>query len=266
MVGKLLKHEILFYCRILWPVGIALLGVGFCGRILQQFENDSEIFSLLMMLSAMLFVLVTGAAFLLTTVASVVRFYKNLFTSEGYLSLTLPITSAQHIFVKLLAATLSFLATTIVVVLATMIFSAGDAFQEVINVASYLFGIWGKQIGAQLPFYVIEVALLLLLSVVGNYLVCYVCMALGQLVRKYRIVVAIAIYFGYYMIGQFLSSMLSIIPSIMMMDESMQKFVEENAVLLLHLSFGIPLVLTAGFAVICFVVTNTIIRNKLNLE
>ena len=64
------------------------------------------------------------ASLLLTFIIGIVRFYKNLFTGEGYLSFTLPVTPGQQLFTKALVSFL-FSVITIIVILVSSIIAMG---------------------------------------------------------------------------------------------------------------------------------------------
>ena len=131
MVKKLFKHEFLAYTRIMGIVYIILLTVAAAGRVVQIFEDDSISYSIVSTISFITYGVSIGAALGFTTVLAIVRFYKNLFTSEGYLSFTLPVTATQHILVKAVTAVTMTIATLVAVMLSVSVITAGEVLVEI---------------------------------------------------------------------------------------------------------------------------------------
>ena len=169
MVKKLFKHEALSYVRTLSIMYTVLLGIALLSRIVQLFGGlfdtwkDTLIYDSYQSIlnsTYVLYVLSVIAVFGLTFVLAVSRFYKNLFTCEGYLSFTLPVTPTQHVLVKLCVAVLAEIASAIVFLVSFMIISWGDYLTEIFKAIKYEFGqMWGD-LGANLPFFVIYVIIL----------------------------------------------------------------------------------------------------------
>ena len=138
MVKKLFKHEFKAWLRVLPLFWLAMVGVAAAGRIVQFFETES-IYYYLVFGSAMLAFGVAAFVLLFApTVFDVFRFYRNLFTGEGYLSFTLPVSPAQHLFVKMVTAGCFQLLTMAVVLLSGLVLMAGDVLTEVLKAAAYL--------------------------------------------------------------------------------------------------------------------------------
>ena len=102
MVKKLFKHEIKAYLRIMIPVYVCLLAVALLGRVIQFFEADTFIYSFVNGSSIFVYVVAIIACFGFSSVFSIVRFYKNLFTDEGYLTFTLPVKISQILNSKII--------------------------------------------------------------------------------------------------------------------------------------------------------------------
>ena len=86
MLGKLLKYEWTATRRILIPVNltiilITIVGCIFLGTDILQSENSIPLVILLIILYAISMIILD----LVSTIYLLVRFYKNLFTAEGYL-------------------------------------------------------------------------------------------------------------------------------------------------------------------------------------
>ena len=97
MVKKLLKQEYKYYIRTLIFILPAVLLLGISVRILQFFETDHYVYWLLFGGAFLIFTVGSCAALIATEVLAVVRFYKNMYSSEGYLTFTLPVSTHQHL-------------------------------------------------------------------------------------------------------------------------------------------------------------------------
>ncbi len=211
MVKKLYKHEIEAYLRVWIPMQIVLLGMALLGRLIQLFEADSAVYTIINISSIIAYVVAVVVAIGLTFVFSVVRFYKNLFTAEGYLSFTLPVTPTQHILTKLFTAMLFYAATAVTVLLSVCIITMGDVLCEVGKAIGYLWRVLVDEVGAHLAFYVAELTVLLAVLLMTTLLLYYACMSVGQLSNKNRVLMAVAAFFVYYLITQVFGTVVIVI-------------------------------------------------------
>ncbi len=99
MLSKLYYYEARYYAKISWPIAVAVV-VATVAAILSSFIPIDFVSSILFMPYPMVIV----AAFCITSVIVVVRFYSHLFTLQGYLSFTLPVRPMDHFVCKLVNA------------------------------------------------------------------------------------------------------------------------------------------------------------------
>ncbi len=269
MVKKLFKHEINAYLRIMLPVYGCLMIVAILGRFIQLFETDTTAYGIINGSSIFAYVVGVLICFGFSTIFSVVRFYKNLFTGEGYLTFTLPATPTQHLLVKLLTSLLFGFASFIVVILSLMTIMAGDAFNEVIKALAYMAKIYIPKIGFHIWFYLLEAVILLILMASFGYLLYYTCISIGQLSKKNRILCAVGVYIGYYFITQILGTIFIVIMTFLATTPlltAIAQFAANHTYAFIHIILCILIVLTAVMALVCFVITRHIMTKKLNLE
>lgn len=273
MVKKLLKHELGSYIRILLPTNAIILIVAVVARIIQFFESDTVAYNIIFW-SSMLAVFVGIMASMFMTIAvAVIRFYKNFFTAEGYLTFTLPVTPAQHITVKLLGAVIFELISVGTALLSLIIISAGDVLVEVIKAAVYLisqfFSNAGAEIATNFVFYGIEMLILVAVSGILGVLVYYTCISIGQMARKNRIFMAVLTYFGYYMLCQILSTILMVIFTVLELSGVLEPifiFFSNHELAGIHIILCTGIVLYTGLSLLFFFINKKIITKKLNLE
>ncbi len=270
MVKKLFKHEFLAAFRLWLPMQIILLAVALFGRIVQFFETDTDVYALVFRSSVVIYVLAIIACLFLTLIFGIVRFYKNLFTHEGYLSFTLPVTSSQHIGVKVLVAGGAMVSTLLAAFISFAVFTAGDVFIEVMKAAFYLIKRFIQEVGnANFVFYLLEGILLAAVCILGTYLLYYACIALGQTFKKNRVIGAIGVYFIYYAITQFFATLLVIAINFLAETSfaiAVLEFIDTCPEGFIHILLCGLLVFAALLSAVYFWIVRAVIRNKLNLE
>ena len=121
MVKKLFKHEYHFYLRIMAIVYGILLTMSVATRLIATFESDTKAYEIISTFTLITYYISILAAFGFAFVLGIVRFYKNMFTCEGYLTNTLPVTASQHIMVKSITAFSMDLLSAIAVALSVFI-------------------------------------------------------------------------------------------------------------------------------------------------
>ena len=269
MVRKLFKHEIISYLRTLLPVNIILFAIAVMTRVILFFENDGVAYDIILGSSVFAFVVGIIACVFMTFIVSIVRFYKNLFTSEGYLSFTLPVTGAQHIWVKLGSALLFQVFAAITVALSLVVVASGEPLVEIFKAVGFLLKLCWAEFGGHIVFYMIEFIVLLIISVSFEYLLWYACISLGQRSRKNRVFMAIVWYFVYYMITQVLATVFAIIMMILetsgAIDNAM-RWVSEHMIASAHIGFISGAVIMAAIALVFFFISKNTMKNRLNLE
>ena len=92
---KLLKYEWKACARTCLPLYGVLILMSLISRILYVIPKNTSLYFMLPAISSMLYMGVMMAAFVVTAVILIQRFYKNLLGSEGYLMFTLPVTVSQ---------------------------------------------------------------------------------------------------------------------------------------------------------------------------
>ena len=265
MVRKLFKHEFAAYWRVLIPAWIALMGVSAFGRLLQFLESESTIYAIVSGSSIVFYVIAIMVALAFPFVYSIVRFYRNLFSGEGYLTFTLPVTPAQHIWVKVLTAVTLQLASLVVVLLSAMVMTAGELLIELWKAGVYILGRIHLYLGGHLTWFIIEAVLLLLIALIASSLFYDTCITLGQLFRKNRVLAAVGVFFAFYVVEQMIATVAVLIAAFINW-ESLLVFVRENTFLCAHLGMWLLILFSAVIGLILYVVTHHIVTKRLNLE
>lgn len=269
MVKKLFKHEILSYTRNLFPIYLILLVISALTRFIFIFESDRTVFEIISVSSIVALVVGCVVCLLMTYVYIITRFYKNLFSNEGYLSFTLPVTPAQHIGVKLLVGVGLIFCSVLVVLSAILISTAGEVTFEIFKSVGYLANLFAEELGNHFIFYVIEIAFMLVFSIFQSILLIYACISIGQLSRKNRVLAAVGVFFIYYIIVQVISTVFLVAMSLLSATDFYAKIIEwisQNYYAYIHIMFCFSIVLSGVLSLVYYFITHHIIKKKLNLE
>ena len=270
MVRKLFKHELEYYLRSLLPVYIVLGVVALVGRFVMFFEAETTAYEILQGSTIFMLMVCCLVTIFLTWLFSITRFYKNLFSSEGYLTMTLPVTPAQHIWVKLLGAVIAYVASCIAIFLAICLFTIGPWLVEIFKAVSYLFGEFAVESKGHFGWYLVEMIPMCLVSMASGMLVYYLCMCIGQLAKKNRILAAVGAYFGLYVLSQICSTVLTVVFSTTNILEPLGEWIvnltEAQALGWGHGLIWIGTACAALGCLVTFLICRWILSRKLNLE
>ena len=267
MVKKLFRHEMQAYWRILVPVWGLLAGVSVLGRFIQLFENETVGFRIIRTSTIIFYVAALLVCLVFPFIFAVMRYYKNLFTGEGYLSFTLPVAPRSHIIVKATAGLVVQLLTLAVAFVSMMLITFGEVFVEIMKAVGYLFPYFyhSKEWGMHLPLFIIEGVVLLVVAYVSEVLLYYACISIGQRTKKNRVLAALGVYFAYYFIRQVLGTIAVVIGTAIDWT-TLLKWVDKHQFETVHIFMLLLTVVFAAVSVLYYTISHRTIRNHLNLE
>lgn len=162
----------------------------------------------------MFYVLTISCISFIITIYVAVRFYRNLYTDEGYLMHTLPVTPGQLLVSKLLISSVWLFVVTVLVLWAVfMIFIFGvpvmvadDMNLSFSFLVKYAAEYSNELFGMSLPVFIIFNFFYLLASAVSNALIIYGSISLGQMFSKHKVMGSVLCYIGVTIIIQTVSS------------------------------------------------------------
>ncbi len=269
MVKKLFKHEILAYLRVIVPMHLILFGVAILSRIVQLFDNNSTAYNIVFASSVVAFCVGIVVCILLTLIFGIKRFYSNLFTQEGYLSFTLPVTPNQHIFVKSTVAVLFSIVSFVMIAIATCVITFGEVCVELFKAGIFLIKELFSFFTFNTPILILMGIVAIVLTLYTSYMLYYSCIAIGQCAKKNRVAAAVGVFFIYYFIEQVIGTIFIIIVTVFYEQLQLEKLFEyltEHVITANYLFWGVAIISSAiGFAIFYFI-TKHIITKKLNLE
>lgn len=213
MLKKLFKHEWIAVTKILLLIHAALLIFAVFGRImlivnpLMQLSTQnysptivvSVIYLLLYILGVMLIAFCTYL-FLAG------RFYKNLFTDEGYLMNTLPVTADEHIWSKFFVFAIWTVIDLLAILLSLCILFLSPAF--IPNIKVFMGELWktfSSFYELNNPFHIIYLILSLIIALMFDIFMVYFSIAIGSLWKTHKVIGSIVSFSIMYIVIQMMS-------------------------------------------------------------
>ena len=210
MLSRLLKHEFIATWRVPVALDAVLIVLGIIAHFTIRsipYMKDSIALSILLVSLIGIYYIGLIAANVITLVYLVMRYYRNLYSQEGYLTFTLPVTTQQIINAKVISGYLWELLDVICTF--ASLFIAGTGLVKAVDAgAAELQEFTGELIsvfGLQSPRFIITAILTLLLSPLFAIMSIYVSVTVGQLWQKHKILGAVFCYIGIYILNQILA-------------------------------------------------------------
>ena len=268
MLKKLFKYEFRWMLGKMLIAWIAVLGLGvvccLTGLIAELFSDaiakSSFLTAIFMTGTVSIFALLSFAeaiSFVFCFIISATRFYRNLYSSEGYFTLCTPAKPREHVMCKMLT-TVCFLAMTAVVCsVATLISQARSGFGIIENIGDALKDIFSRPLGW---LYAIETAIGFAAIVFFAISEGYLAVSFGQAFKN-RVVGAVVCYF---IIGFVIQTAFSILFAVYIeLAIAVSGPMSGNA--FVHLTIWLAILCVSGLAVGSYaIVINRL--DKLNLE
>ena len=272
MLRKLLKHEFRATGRIMLPLFLILLAtsVGANLSIRGMLDTDNRFLNILGSLLIVAFVVAVIGVCVMSMVVMVQRFYKNLLQDEGYVMMTLPVSTHQHIWSKLIVSAVWFALTIVMVCVAGLIMAfdisaieeIGDLFRELFRYATAYYALNGTAIVAEF----------LVVCFLGSCAMClhfYTALAIGHSFSGYKMAWSVAWYFILQFAVQFVGGML-----VVLLDESWLHHLllgwtdswEISGMAAIHIGMFVLIVGELVYAAVFYFLTTYFLKKRLNLE
>ena len=263
----LILHGILLAYTLIGRIGIAFglskYGDTLTGSVTETYGIVSGIYILIYVFFIMAIMVVTG-------VYLAARFHKNLFSDEGYLTHTLPVSPAKIMWSKILVSWAWIVIDAVFVVASVlMLLLFKQTFEPFKYAVSKFFSVLTGAYGIQNQIFVI----LLILTVLAQFFGCYTMlvlfsMCLGSLFKTHKILGAVVSFFGINIILSIVSTIImfavpgwSSTGSVSVTTAANGGFIGgENSIFLFTIVWNLAL------AVLFFLGSRYILSRKLNLE
>jgi hypothetical protein len=267
MLSKLLKHEFRATGRILLPVYLLLaLSTGlFCLTMHLKETYDFRALAAFRGLVVTVFVITLLGAGIVTLLLMVYRFYKNYMTEEGYLMFTLPVTTAQLIWSKLIVALVWSLLTALATFGALTLAAVGSPnFVFTLPDFGALWQYLQSQLSTgQIIAFIAEFSGIVLFGALGSFLMFYAAIALGHSFANHKIFLSVVFYLLFSLGLQTVVSFGGIYGIIAAMESD---FFDGDPLVWLHQISLVGVGSTLLFAAVFYVVTHLMLKKRLNLQ
>lgn len=280
---KMLKHDL----KAIWPVwrivapvvfvlsalAGAMVGLGYAEY--KFFEPINGLFMLSAYLIESYWPIILSAFSMLITVLIVVRYYKNFFTDEGYLTFTLPVSRTSLLNSKILMALIWLAATAAVCLLSNFAysfmvelimpedaFSFGSLTAELME--DVIRSIFAAEERLHISFFLIELLFMGIAWTVAGLLLLFLCITIGAvIVKRAKLVLGLGIYYGANAVIV-ITIYIGIIIGIVALGAASE--ISDAAILvMLHVIFSMSGVLFSALGVGAYLLNKKLINEKLNL-
>ena len=271
MFGKLLKYDFRSMWKqfaFIWPAALALALVNHF--TLFGLNSTSTVGETTAGMAMLVYVAILMAMFIITMIFVIQRFFKGLLGDEGYLMHTLPVRPWQLISSKLLSAVAATLLSIVVAVFSILLIAPVQWVPELGTLfrgLGYLFTHWNIH-ATHGVFFLLELLLLICVGMAQGYLQLYLAMAVGHLFSRNRVAMSVAAYIGIHVVVSVLLSFTSNVFGDMLYNFFDNLFWGKHDYpwQAVHMSLWISILVVAVGSAVYFLLTEYILRNKLNLE
>ena len=272
MLGRLFKYDMRSLSRFLLIIhGFVILAALICrilftGRIeLTDASIDQNSVSLTLIF--IVFFLIIMAVSFGTYIVIAVRFYKNMFSDEGYLTKTLPVTCSQHLISKIIAGSIWAIIDGIVLLASAALVMVTPS---VINIYAehkdVIFAEFGLNRPGAMTSYIAVMVLLSLLGAVSSVIMIYCSIAFGQLFSSHRILGAVVSYFVITMLLSVLATMLMVISGFFTIYGPGVSSANFDFLAYIMSIYKTSLLLCVGTLIAGYIATYYIMKKKINLN
>ena len=262
MLGKLIKYEFKATMRSFLAIYASLILTGILIGIF-MFANVEVGMSLGMLIMVALMITLG----VLTVTVIIKRFSKNLLGDEGYLMMTLPVSTKKIVASKIITSVVYLILSTIVVFLVFVVIMLPSGIGTMKEFIRSMGNVWNYMVmnllsARDIILNMIITFMIGIVDYVSFILVIYTSLSIGQLkpFNKHRTPFAIIAFFVINMIVSVISDGLSNLLESMNILTAPQSMSMLNAVSLYTLTFY------SVVSIVLFMITSYILEKKLNLE
>lgn len=213
MLGKVLKYDLKSMGKSLFPLyaGLVVLALvlKFIGFITDSVSSFSiTAFSFIYNIMFIFFIILVVGGLFYTFFVSIMRYYKNLYSDEGYLTHTLPVNVGSLLLSKVIAS-LIFIVLSVIISFISIMLVLG--FNDVFNILKDGLEFFSLCSGMNVGTIVIWAIFFLLLSYICYILMVYAGISLGNMHSKNKITFSIVYTAVIYYVTQMLGVILLVI-------------------------------------------------------
>lgn len=199
MLGKLIKYDLKAVNRFLIIMHAFLLLSAILGRFfligrirIDSLENMQLILAISFVTYLLLFIGICYGTYLVIAV----RFYKNLFSDEGYLTNTLPVSKTMHLFSKTVSGSIWMILDILLIYLSGYILLSVPLITDTLQGhETELVQMMGFGNTTDFNRFLLYLLVISIIGAVGNVIMMYACIAVGQLFKGHKVLGAVVSYF-----------------------------------------------------------------------
>ena len=260
MLGKLMKHDIKNMGRLLLPLNAIVLLMTLIGIILRatglfHLENVGPLLGILLTTYIVGMVVIVVVSYFYP----IIHYYRNLFSRQGYLTFTLPVSTWKILLSKTVVGFGWYLVNIGVAIFSVWAITGFLRIPSdyLANINSYLVGEVGMSFSTLMGWTVG----ITLTSLLWSLLTAYFSVSIGQLYAKHKIIASVVAYIAIYIVMQTLITIV-ILPflfrGVVAGGPSIHTVVS--------VSFYSTFIFTIVFSALFFIFSGIIIKKKVNLD
>lgn len=291
MLGKLIKHEwksvykmgslMLLAMLVVTVIGCIVLRMPWIADLFADESTLGEVQSVVLVMtlfvSFMLYLfLVMGVTYGIMIYLGV-NFFKSMYTDQGYLTNTLPVTPNQLLISKTLVAGIWYLLIEIAVFLSVFALIFAFAAGMIGSIGGYdmaefwgmfweeMSMIFGTEFGGTMVHFMVFAVLTVVISPFSTMIMLFGALTIGQLSSKHKALMGLLTYFGLGIVTTIIVSIMEVIYSIKL---SVNSISNPSAIAEMDMMgiYDATLVIQVIMAVILYWVSHKILTKKLNME
>ncbi len=268
MLKKLMKYEWKAIWKVLLIINTFTILTTVIG-LMAMYSLDGRYRQGISFISSLIFILyymtIIGTSFAMSIYVGI-RFYKNLYTDEGYLMHTLPVTKRQLVLSKLLIHSLCLIITEIIVLISIVVLlfpllavllNEPDLFLTSLlhDMAEMI-----RSTEFSVPTLLVTAVVCNAIGMISGVLSIYCAITLGQTFRGHKVMGAILCYIGLYCLIQ------SVCSVFLMPQTTLLGSAGYNPMIYVVHAITTTSVVSLFFGIICYCITLHMMKNRLNLD
>ena len=277
MLSKSIKHEFRATARVMLPVFIALLSLSVVTHLTTRFFLNSDthwVLSALGVCMVVLFFLGIAAVAFSVFALTIVRFYRSFLSEQGYLTLSLPVSTNTHIFSRLLVAVVWYTLSALAIMAAISVLALGvdgvsSIFGAIGDILRGLAQAWASLTGGQRAMALLlgfEMLVSVVASCAASCLLLYAAMAVGHSFNRYKKALSVLFAFLFYHAVQILMFLGVFAVTMGNMDIELDLDTPTAVLGAGNIFFAIIIVVELAIAAVFYFITHHFLTKKLNLE
>lgn len=275
MLKKLMRYDFKSVFKLWWIGAVSTLALsvigGFIAEIFTTERDIPEPIYILAIFGAVLVYIGFIAFAIFSEILVYLRFYKNLYTDEGYLTFTLPAKRQSILNSKVFLGAVTSILTGIVLSIDSLIVTVISYRKEIFtpefikDIKEFLENFFEDQYYYYLFIYLVQALIIFVLLSLVSILFAYGCITIASVIaKKAKILVAIGIYYGATSVLGFLMTIFFLFGATSLFDLLFELSELDGLNSVMLLLFMVIFILCAVCCVLYYI-THWCIDKKLNL-